>query len=127
MCTTLYLYFCTPYNMLTIRNSVSMHHHTVHPLYPLCLPPNSFPSGNHYSVLYIYLFVFIWFVHLFCLFFALKNLKKKCIYLIYLFLAVLGLHCCVWAFSSYGKWELLFTEVRRLLIAVASLVEEHRF
>ena len=24
------------------------------------------------------------------------------IYLIYLFLAVLGLHCCVWAFSSCG-------------------------
>ena len=21
-----------------------------------------------------------------------------------LFLAVLGLHCCVWAFSSYGEW-----------------------
>ena len=26
---------------------------------------------------------------------------------IYLFLAGLGLHCCTWAFSSCGKWELL--------------------
>ena len=23
------------------------------------------------------------------------------------FLVTLGLHCCVWAFSSYGKWGLL--------------------
>ena len=45
---------------------------------------------------------------------------------IYLFLAVLGLRCCSWAFSSCGEWELLFIVVRRLLIAVASLVVEHR-
>ena len=44
----------------------------------------------------------------------------------YLFLAVLGLlHCCAWAFSSCGEWGLLFVVVRRLLIAVASLVAEH--
>ena len=45
---------------------------------------------------------------------------------IYFFLAVLGLHCCAWAFSSCGEWGLLFIVVRRLLITVASLVAEHR-
>ena len=41
-------------------------------------------------------------------------------------LAALGLHCCAWAFSSCGERGLLFLLVRRLLIAVASLVAEHR-
>ena len=51
-------------------------------------------------------------------------LKK--FYLIYLlFLAVLGLHCCMRAFSSCGEQGLLFVAVRGLLIAVASLVAEH--
>ena len=46
--------------------------------------------------------------------------------LFYLFiLAALGLRCCVRAFSSCGKRELLFVAVRGLLIAVASLVVEH--
>ena len=44
---------------------------------------------------------------------------------IYLFLAALGLRCCVRAFSSCGERGLLFVAVRRLLIAVASLVVEH--
>ena len=44
---------------------------------------------------------------------------------IYLFLAVLCLHCCVRAFSSCGKRGILFVVVRRLLTAVASLVVEH--
>ena len=42
-----------------------------------------------------------------------------------LFLAVLGLHCCTRAFSSCGERGLLFVAVRRLLIAVASLIVEH--
>ena len=46
-------------------------------------------------------------------------------FLIYLFLAVLGLHCYVWAFSSCGEQGLLFVAMRGLLIAVASLVAEH--
>ena len=48
---------------------------------------------------------------------------------IYLFLAVLGLHCCARAFSSCGERWLLFVAVRGRLIAVASLVVvvEHRF
>ena len=44
----------------------------------------------------------------------------------HLFLAALGLHCCVWAFSSCSKQGLLFVAVHRLLIAVSSLVVEHR-
>ena len=46
-------------------------------------------------------------------------------FFIYLFLAALGLCCCAWAFSSCGERGLLFVAVRRLLIAVASLVVEH--
>ena len=52
-------------------------------------------------------------------------LKNKFIYFIYLFLAVLGLRCCVWAFSSCGEQGLLFVAVHGLLIAVAFLVVEH--
>ena len=44
-------------------------------------------------------------------FFFFYNFKKnKFIYFIYFFLAVLGLRCCVRAFSSCGKRELLFLE-----------------
>ena len=47
-------------------------------------------------------------------------------FLIYLFYFwLLGLHCCAWAFSSCRERGLLFVAVRRLLIAVASLVAEH--
>ena len=42
-----------------------------------------------------------------------------------LFVAALGLHCCVWVFSSCRGRGLLFVAVHRLLIAVASLVAEH--
>ena len=40
-------------------------------------------------------------------------------------MAVLGLHCCMRAFSSCDKRGLLLVAVHRLLIAVASLVVEH--
>ena len=40
----------------------------------------------------------------------------------YLFLAVLGLHCCMQAFSSCGKQGLLFIAVHGLPLTVASLV-----
>ena len=46
------------------------------------------------------------------------------IIIIIIFLAALGL-CCAQAFSSCGERGLLFVMVRRLLIAVASLVAEH--
>ena len=45
---------------------------------------------------------------------------------IYLFLAALGLPCFAGAFSSLIEQGLLFIEVLRLLIAVVSLVAEHR-
>ena len=45
---------------------------------------------------------------------------------IYLFLAALGLPCCVHAFSSCRERGLLLVAVHGLLIAVASLVAEHR-
>ena len=44
---------------------------------------------------------------------------------IYLFLAALGLHCCVWAFSTCSERGLLFVVVRGLLTAVASLAADH--
>ena len=43
----------------------------------------------------------------------------------FFFLAMLGLCCCAWAFSSCGERGLLFLAVCRLLIVVASLVVEH--
>ena len=42
-------------------------------------------------------------------------------------MAGLGLHCCVWAFSSCSKQGLLFMAVCGLLIAVAALVSKHKF
>ena len=50
----------------------------------------------------------------------------KFIYLIYLVLAALGLRCRAWAFSSCGEQGLLFVVVHGLLIAMPSLVAEHR-
>ena len=50
----------------------------------------------------------------------------KFIYLIYLFLAVLCLHCCARAFSSCSEWGLLLVAVRGLFVVVASLVAECR-
>ena len=49
----------------------------------------------------------------------------KLFILFYLFLATLGVCCCVWAFSSCGERGLLYVAVRGHLIAVASLVVEH--
>ena len=46
-------------------------------------------------------------------------------YFFSLFLAALGLRCCMQVFSSCGEQGLLFIAVRELLIAVASLVAEH--
>ena len=52
---------------------------------------------------------------------------RRLIYLYYLFLSALGLRCCARAFSSCGERGLLLVAVHGLLIAVASLVAEHRF
>ena len=56
--------------------------------------------------------------------FAFSLISPTCLF-IYLFLAALGFCCCAWSFSSCGEWGLLFVAVRRLLIAVGSLVAEH--
>ena len=48
------------------------------------------------------------------------------IYLLCLFLAVLGLRFCVRAFSSCGEWGPLFIAVRGPVTIAASLVAEHR-
>ena len=48
------------------------------------------------------------------------------IYLLCLFLAVLGLHFCARAFSSCGEWGPLFIAVRGPVTIAASLVAEHR-
>ena len=50
---------------------------------------------------------------------------NKFILFIYLFLAALGLRCCVLALSSCGEQGLLFVAVRGLLVAVAPLIAEH--
>ena len=59
-----------------------------------------------------------------CRFFL--NFIYLCMYVcMYVCLSALGLCCCAQAFSSCGEQGLLFVEVRRLLIAVASLVAGH--
>ena len=55
-----------------------------------------------------------------------EALGKDFFFLIYLFMAVLGLCFCARAFSSCGKWGPLFIVVRGPLTIVASLVAEHR-
>ena len=45
---------------------------------------------------------------------------------VYLFLAVVDLRCCTWAFSSCGKQGLLSIAVRGPAPAVASLAAERR-
>ena len=64
--------------------------------------------------------------HSHTLYFLSQSFFKKFIYLIYLFLAVLGLCCYTGAFSSCGERGLLLVAVCGLLTAVASLVAEHR-
>ena len=46
-------------------------------------------------------------------------------FVLFCFMAALGLRCCTQAFSSCRERGLLFVAVHGLLIAVASLVAEH--
>ena len=60
--------------------------------------------------------------------FEVLQLQIFLVYVIYLyvFLNVLGLHCCTWAFSGCGGQEgYSLVAVCRLLIAMASLVTKH--
>ena len=79
-------------------------------------------SCSHWFVSFLYIYwlpVFVFVFNNFILFFFIN--------LFYLlFLAALGLRCYTRAFSSCGMWGLFFVAVRGLLIAVASLVAEHR-
>jgi len=67
--------------------------------------------------------LFLWWIFIFR---ASAQIAPFSYLFIYSFLAALALHCCTWAFSSCSKQELLFIEVRRLLMAVAFLVAKHR-
>ena len=46
---------------------------------------------------------------------------------LFIFLVVLGLHCCVQVFSSCSKQGLLIIGVHEPLILVTSLVAQHGF
>ena len=74
-------------------------------------PPNSFATGRDTPEFYFSIFSSV--------FFKLNYL------FIYLFLAVLGLHCSAQVSSSCGERGLIFVAVRGLLIEVASLLAEH--
>ena len=50
---------------------------------------------------------------------------NKFIYFLFIFWLRFGLRCCTRVFSSCREQGLLFVEVHRLLIVVASLVAEH--
>ena len=75
---------------------------------PIYIPTNSVQGFHFLNVL-----ANICYLWSFCLF-----------VLIYLFLAVLGLRCCVRAFSSRSERGLPFVAVHGLIV-VASLVVEH--
>ena len=50
-----------------------------------------------------------------------------CLFILFIYFWLLWVfRCCAWAFSSCSEQGLLFIAVRELLIAVASLVAEHR-
>ena len=72
----------------------------------------------------LYIYTHSFFIYSFPFWFIIGFFKNKFIYFI-LFLAALGLRCCVWAFFTCSEQELLSVAVRGLLIAVASLVVEH--
>ena len=65
-------------------------------------------------------------IHIYNQFKSTFFLKKDFTYL-FIYLAALGLGCCVRDFSSCGERGLLFVAVHGLLIVVASLIAEHRF
>ena len=58
-------FICLNYKVVTTKSLVTIHHHTLDPLYPFCPTPNLFPSWSHQSVLCIYEFAFVLFVVVF--------------------------------------------------------------
>ena len=69
MCTASYAHFCIHYSMVAIKNLVSVYCYIIEPIYLFLRPPGCIPSNNHCPVLHIYVFIFVWvgFVHGFCL------------------------------------------------------------
>ena len=63
-----------------------------------------------------------WVLQIHFCFFVFQDFK----FYLFIFSAVWGLCCCVWAFSSCGERGLLFIALCGLLLVVASLVMEHR-
>ena len=55
-----------------------------------------------------------------------KQIFDKCWWLLWVWFVFFWLHWVFVAFSSCGEWGLLLVEVLGLLVAVASLVAEHR-
>ena len=77
----MYCYLYIPYSVLTTKN-ISICHPTVDTLYPFSQPSSyPFPSGTHYSVLYIYMIIFVWFVHLFFVWFYIPLMSETILYL----------------------------------------------
>ena len=91
----------------------------------------TYPLGlgeAHHNTPFLFNFVF---VLVLCKVFTLFDNKSEFVggfvfILFYLFLAALGLRCRARAFSSCSERGLLLVAVRGLLIAVASIVAEHR-
>ena len=82
-----------------------------------------------FFISFFFLFFLKWFDGL-LLYYALILFFLVFVNLLYVFvfvfvLAVLGLRCCMQAFSGCREQGLLFIAVHGLLIAVASLVTEH--
>ena len=61
-----------------------------------------------------------------CVYIYTHTLKLSVFKINLLLLVALGLCCCKWAFSSCSERGLLFVVVHEVLIAVASLIAEHR-
>ena len=86
------------------------------------IPPTSILLYFIFNYVYV---LGLYFIYLFMYLFGCVGSFLKNKFIIFLFLAVLGLHCCARASSSCGKQGLLFVAVRGLLTEVASLVAEH--
>ena len=86
--------YCIFYKLKVCGNPVSFFQQC---LLTFCLCVTFRYFSEHFSNLYYICYGVLWSVIL-----------KKYIF-IYLFLTVLGLHCCTWAFSTCREWDLLST------------------
>ena len=131
------------YNCLMWHNGkyyIYIYTHTHYILYIyniyICFFKNCFSLWKKSKDIYIYIYThtifYIYIIYIFAFFFTFflicycQSFFFNFIYFIYLFMAVLGLHFCVSAFSSCGERGPLFIAVRGPLTIAASLVAEHR-